>query len=555
MDYKQKYLKYKLKYLLLKQQQQQYNLIGGSSMEDVSEMLKHVNDEFYEIEELEDLEKYHNAEKFILENISEQERKGNTLVSSLSTPMKERIEEAPLAPLAPERKGRQEILCIKSNRLEMLIPIIENLKETYKTIGDFDEDTFKLLFDEIFQLDGKDDEQIMILNLVLFIKDFEHDYENYLKEEPRADDDRINILIKKCIRKLDEKIKLERYSFSIEMLSDEMLRQGYIVGQDEINDTYASLLLRGNLDEDFYFKIPDEEYDIRNILQDQGYNPMRIEAQRIELDGLSKVIKEELLGTKLDKKRIYEFITEKWLKYIFYSLCRLEIFYLNGKDLDKIEKIFSLIMKDINFNVDINDEGTVWTLLIKYKDIIPFEIDISSKGISAKAFEFMYSVDTEDFCKTIINDVLVEYIDKEILNDKDVKIIIQILWTRLRDIFKLVFGSLKTLGDKSYEFLLVIFVMKYIKDPNAKFLIETRDNHFINSLFVNIIPLIKLLKVNFTDTFNLGIRFPVNKSLLKKNPSLIDNKSIIFTHNQNFSSAKLFPDKSPLEKVPKMELI
>ena len=35
--------------------------------------------------------------------------------------------------------------------------------------------------------------------------------------------------------------------------------------------------------------------------------------------------------------------------------------------------------------------------------------------------------------------------------------------------------------------------MKYIKNPSAKFLIESRDNHFINSLFVNIIPLIKLL--------------------------------------------------------------
>ena len=150
--------------------------------------------------------------------------------------------------------------------------------------------------------------------------------------------------------------------------------------------------------------------------------------------------------------------------------------------------------------------------------------------------------------------------DKETLEAKDKEAkdketIIKILWTRLRDIFKLVFGSLKTLGDKSYEFLLVIFVMKYIKNPSAKFLIETRDNHFINSLFVNIIPLIKLLKVNLENTFNLGIRFPVNKSLLTKQPSLINNRSIIFTHNQVFYSPELAPiDGAPINESPIDEL-
>lgn len=53
--------------------------------------------------------------------------------------------------------------------------------------------------------------------------------------------------------------------------------------------------------------------------------------------------------------------------------------------------------------------------------------------------------------------------------------------------------SLKTLGDKSYEFLLVIFLIKYMKKGQTKFLIGTRDNHFINSLFINIIPLIREL--------------------------------------------------------------
>ena len=345
MNYKQKYLKYKLKYLLLKQQQllqqqeqEQYNLIGGgSSLEELSDMIKDVNDEFYEIEQQKDFENYEIAEKLlygkVVENISEQEGKGNASLSQYSTPDKK---QQPELPPTPKGERPQNILSITYNRLKDAFRIIkEELKE-----GKMNQYTFETLFNAIFQLDDKDDEQIMILNLVLFIKDFEHDYENYLKEEQRADDDRIKILINKCIRKLDEKIKLEGYSFDTEILSDEMLRQGNVIKQDEINDTYTSLLLRGILDDDFHFEIPEEEYDPTNVLQDQGYNPTGRpagEINRIELDGLNEVEEEgTLLGTQLLKKDIYKFITEKWLKYIFYSLCRLEMFYLKGNNLHNL---------------------------------------------------------------------------------------------------------------------------------------------------------------------------------------------------------------------------
>ena len=161
----------------------------------------------------------------------------------------------------------------------------------------------------------------------------------------------------------------------------------------------------------------------------------------------------------------------------------------------------------------------------------------------------MNIIDMKKFCEGIINYELNKRITQEGLDDKSALTIIQILSIRLRDIFKLVFGSLKTLGDKSYEFLLVIFVMRYIKeDPNANFLIETRDNHFINSLFANIIPLIKLFKINFKNTFNLGLRFPINKSLLEEYPLLEGDKSIIFTHNQTFYSSTLSPSHIPLKE-------
>ena len=605
MEYKQKYLKYKLKYLLLKQQEQ-YVFTGG--MEGVKEIFGRVDPD-YKLEK--ELEEYRQANDFlqnasisppstplqgnteeqrespgapkgeILQNASisppstpfqgntEEQRESpgapkgeilqNASISPPSTPFQGDIEEQREAPGAPKGKRPQEILDIIYNRLSGEIDIIK------KRIGKMDEDTFKKLFDAIFQLKDTDDDQIMILNLVLFIKDLEHDYNNYLKESKPEEDDRIIILIEKCIRKLDEKIQLEHYSFKTEMFDDDKLKQGYIIQEGEINDTYGSLLLRGNLKENFAFKIPDQEYDPENILLDQGYNPTKIKAQQIELDGLGDIKKEDLLGSGLNKKNIYKFITEKWLKYIFTSLCRLEVFYLIGKDLYIITDIISLIMKQIHFIVTIDkieigtEIKTKWKLEIIYIDtdtgthIDSFNVDISGKGISKNAFDFMKDVNIQDFCQKIIGYELDKHSANIALEKKELQNIMKILWTRLRDIFKLVFGSLKTLGDKSYEFLLVIFIMKYMfNNPNVNFLIQTKDSHFINSLFANVIPLMKLLiEEEELYTFNLGMSFPANKDLLPK--ELLDNKPIIFTHNQTFSSAKLSPVESPLEEVPELK--
>lgn len=541
MEYKQKYLKYKLKYLLLKQQEE-YVFTGG--MEGVQKIFRRVDAE----EELaEELKKFQIADAFISTHKKE-ELDASILIQF--TPMQ--IGRQTEIPGAPKGERPKEILDIIYNRLEDIF----ELKDTIDTIeelkkGVLNEAIFEKLFDTIFQLSDTDDEQIMILNLVLFIKDLEHDYNNYLKDSKPAEGDRTIILIEKCIKKLNEKIELEGYSFNIEMLSDEMLRQGTAVKERLIMPTYASLLSRGILDKDFHFKKPVEEYDFTNILQDQGYNPTGIAAQRIELDGLCPFTEEKLLGTDLDKKNIYKFITERWLKYIFTSLCRLEMLYLNGNNLYIIQYIFSLIMKKIEFNVTINEAGTVWELQIIYKDIGIEEVkvvDISSKGITKNAFKFMHTENMEEFSKKIIIAELNNLITKHGLEQEEVKIIIKILWTRLRDIFKLVFASLKSLGDKTYEFLLVIFVMRNFEYPNAEFLIETRDNHFINSLFANIIPLIKLLKINFAHPFNLGLRFPINKDLLKKYSLPEGDKSIIFTHNQTFYSPTLSPSHTPLKE-------
>ena len=317
------------------------------------------------------IEKYKNKE-FAIEL-------GEALSLNLYTPPRTTIDESRETPGAPKGERPKEILDIIYHRLEETF----ELKDTIDTIeelkkGVLNEATFEKLFDAIFQLSDTDDEQIMILNLVLFIKDLEHDYNNYLKESKPAKGDKIIILIEKCIKKLNEKIQLENYSFNIEMLNDEMLRQGTAVKERLIMPTYASLLSRGILEKDFHFKNPEQEYDYTNILQDQGYNPTGITAQRIELDGLCPFTGENLLGTELDKK-IYKFITEKWLKYIFTSLCRLEMLYLYGNDLYIIQYIFSLIMKNIEFKVTINEDGSEWKLQIIYTGT--FEVDISSKGI------------------------------------------------------------------------------------------------------------------------------------------------------------------------------
>ena len=112
----------------------------------------------------------------VVENISEQEGKGNALLSQYSTPDKK---QKPELPPTPKGERPQNILSITYNRLEDAFDTIK--KELKK--DKMDQATFEILFNAIFQLDDKDDEQIMILNLVLFIKDFQHDYENYLREE------------------------------------------------------------------------------------------------------------------------------------------------------------------------------------------------------------------------------------------------------------------------------------------------------------------------------------------------------------------------------------
>ena len=53
--------------------------------------------------------------------------------------------------------------------------------------------------------------------------------------------------------------------------------------------------------------------------------------------------------------------------------------YLYGNDLYIIQYIFSLIMKNIEFKVTINEDGSEWKLQIIYTGT--FEVDISSKGI------------------------------------------------------------------------------------------------------------------------------------------------------------------------------
>tara|TARA_Y100000741_G_scaffold42709_1_gene29703 strand:- start:2514 stop:4499 length:1986 start_codon:yes stop_codon:yes gene_type:complete len=434
-------------------------------------------------------------------------------------------------PDAP-KKERPDMLSEIDAKLEDTFHLIEQLKVTE---GSSEIVSFELLFDQIFQLNERENDNSMILNLLLFVKDLEHDYNYYLKDEKIADDDRINILIGKCISKLDEKIKLEAYDFTVDMLNDDMLRQGTAVKEGLIMPTYVSLLLRGILEEDFHFISeenflkPEEEFESSNILQDQGYNPAGLPANkinRIELDGLIEVEEGKLLETDLDKKDIYSLITQKWLEYIFTSLCRLELLYLRGKELYVMQDIFSSIMINIEFIVTIR-EGK-WYLKIKYKKEDKVW-EISNLGKTKDVFKFVTELDIMEFCKGIIK--------VELQSEEK---IYKILWTRLRDIFKLLFAFLKTLGDKAYEFLIIIFIMKYIKKPDTKFLIETKDNHLINSLFTNIIPLIKLLKNKGTYAFNLGIRFPVKEeSLLEKTGLLKTDKTILFTHNQVFSSPEL----------------
>jgi len=183
-------------------------------------------------------------------------------------------------------------------------------------------------------------------------------------------------------------------------------------------------------------------------------------------------------------------------------------------------------------NLSVNTQTNPWNLTITFNETKIADIDIS--GISRNVFNSMQTLDMETISKEILKKTfeLEEIVELE----QKYKQINKILWTRLRDVFKLVIGSLKTLGDKSYEFLLVIFIMKYIKDANTnnKFLIETRDNHFINSLFMNIIPLIRILNSNNDrkNKFDIGFRFPILKEFLPE--SLRNNPTVpVFVYNSD----------------------
>ena len=253
MEYKQKYLKYKLKYLLLKQQEE-YVFTGG--MEGIQEIFDRVERENALEDELEEytdvyefIEKYKNKE-FAIEL-------GEALSLNLYTPPRTTIDESRETPGAPKGERPKEILDIIYHRLEETF----ELKDTIDTIeelkkGVLNEATFEKLFDAIFQLSDTDDEQIMILNLVLFIKDLEHDYNNYLKESKPAKGDKIIILIEKCIKKLNEKIQLENYSFNIEMLNDEMLRQGTDSKRKINNANICFIIITWNFRERFSFQKP-----------------------------------------------------------------------------------------------------------------------------------------------------------------------------------------------------------------------------------------------------------------------------------------------------------
>ena len=70
------------------------------------------------------------------------------------------------------------------------------------------------------------------------------------------------------------------------------------------------------------------------------------------------------------------------------------MFYLKGNKLYTLVSIFSSIMRNIKFEVNITEEK--WDLEIKYGDMVEtWYRDISSKGKSAETFEFVYNENIE----------------------------------------------------------------------------------------------------------------------------------------------------------------
>lgn len=501
IDYKQKYLKYKIKYLLFKQK---HNLIGG-------------------------------------------------MESNYPSPIQNMTESSKYQQNAPKRERPRTIIetRVEMLRESMLEDIIDNLKKKYeRKTEELDEEDFKTLFNIVFQLDNTDIDEVMIINLMFFITDLYHDYNNY--QYPHLNETPVRTLINKYIKMLKTIIKNLNYTLDLDDYMDNVLNQKYVMNNDVINQTFASLLLRKELElADFSFKsIKIKEFSLypENVLQDQGYNPSRIKgATKIEIDGLHKIVDNNLLGTNLKKTNIYKFITKKWLEYIFNSLCRLELNMFTSEEKEmysEFEHILSSIMRSVKFSID--TESYPWSLSIRFiteeKEVEIDKINIS--GVSKEVFD---EIEISDKFMNYAIAILNEIPKHSILDEKNYKTLIKnIIRPRLRDIIRAVFCSLKTLGDKSYEFLLIVFIMKYIKNSeNNKFLIETKDNHFINSYFLNIIPLIRILNSdsNEKNKIELAFRFPANKKFVPYD--LRNDKNIAFVYNSNIED----PVEKSVEKL------
>ena len=202
---------------------------------------------------------------------------------------------------------------------------------------------------------------------------------------------------------------------------------------------------------------------------------------------------------------------------------------------------WSELQRRINFDIKLENKKDKyeWILLIYYinnenEKILLDEINITKYGMSKCAFDpdLVFIEKISNIILDINNNKLreIKKTDSEISCNDNGSLKKHIFKKKLKEIMLITLQTLKTFGDKSYEFMIPIFlILNHKLKSKINFLIGSEDNHFLISMLLFQMPLIKeLYDLGIVLNLKLGFNYYPHEieEIIKKRKNAKDKNNI-----------------------------
>jgi hypothetical protein len=378
-------------------------------------------------------------------------------------------------------------------------------------------------------------EEASKLKLCRILADLKHDfYEKTISCKANTDEEtiscKVNTVLENYTKYIEEILETtprlmsyKHYFGDITDLEDinvKITNQPHI---DFINNISISSKLKYKMP-NIAIKKLDINTEDRVILFDQGINfHLGLPEKFLSTDGLIPVtekslleclvigknimelseLKEEILS--FDLKEIYKYLLQTWLQYNMEELINIIILPRDNQEMYiKLEQFKNVLSTNIRFSIEI-DKTNEWVLSILYAESEIFKKNITNNGQKRTILELVNS----DEMGKLKNEIIKQMGLKDKWEKKLVK-------GKLLPVFDILFLSLKTFGDKSLLYIIVIFIIINnkisITESPINFSIATQDIQLINSYLIDLVILQEQLIANDIN-FNLSILMKTNNTI------------------------------------------